>query len=131
VLDNCEHVVEATARLAEAVLTRCPDIAVLATSREVLGVPGGTAFPTVPAAVAAAVAIQVGRHRISSGPTEAINLLIKKIKRTRLPQLRQLPASPAALLRHRLGHSPEPRRSEVGYHASLRRDSLALPVVDQ
>ena len=88
VLDNCEHVVEATVRLAEAVLTRCPDIAVLATSREVLGVPGGTAFPTVPAAVAAAVAIQVGRHRISSGPTEAINLLIKKIERTRLPQLR-------------------------------------------
>ncbi|WP_328403809.1 NB-ARC domain-containing protein [Streptomyces sp. NBC_00390] len=40
VLDNCEHVVDASARLAEAVLTGCPGVQVLATSREPLGVPG-------------------------------------------------------------------------------------------
>ena len=40
VLDNCEHVVEAAARLAHRALARCPDVTVLATSREVLGVPG-------------------------------------------------------------------------------------------
>jgi predicted ATPase/DNA-binding SARP family transcriptional activator len=40
VLDNCEHVADAAARLAEALLTRCPGVRVLATSREPLGVPG-------------------------------------------------------------------------------------------
>ncbi|MFD9606605.1 BTAD domain-containing putative transcriptional regulator [Streptomyces sp. NPDC059970] len=39
-LDNCEHVVEAAARLTEEVLARCPGVTVLATSREPLGVPG-------------------------------------------------------------------------------------------
>ncbi|MFD7230929.1 BTAD domain-containing putative transcriptional regulator [Streptomyces sp. NPDC059881] len=42
VLDNCEHVVEAAARLVETLLTRCPGVRVLATSREPLGVPGET-----------------------------------------------------------------------------------------
>ncbi|MEU6100862.1 BTAD domain-containing putative transcriptional regulator [Streptomyces flaveolus] len=40
VLDNCEHVVDAAARLAEELLARCPHLTVLATSREPLGVPG-------------------------------------------------------------------------------------------
>ncbi|MCX4825367.1 winged helix-turn-helix domain-containing protein [Streptomyces sp. NBC_01142] len=40
VLDNCEHVIGAAARLADAVLTGCPEVRVLATSREPLGVPG-------------------------------------------------------------------------------------------
>ncbi|HKY76967.1 MAG TPA: hypothetical protein VJS45_12555, partial [Acidimicrobiia bacterium] len=39
-LDNCEHLVDAVARLAGAVLGRCPDVAVLATSREPLAVGG-------------------------------------------------------------------------------------------
>ena len=37
VLDNCEHVVDAAAQLAAAVLMACPDVTVLATSRERLG----------------------------------------------------------------------------------------------
>ncbi|MGW2559413.1 BTAD domain-containing putative transcriptional regulator [Streptomyces sp. NPDC001514] len=40
VMDNCEHVVDAVAGLVETVLTRCPGVSVLATSREPLGVPG-------------------------------------------------------------------------------------------
>jgi predicted ATPase len=40
VLDNCEHLVAAVARLVERLLRRCPDIQMLATSREALGVPG-------------------------------------------------------------------------------------------
>ncbi|MFF0450381.1 BTAD domain-containing putative transcriptional regulator [Streptomyces sp. NPDC004609] len=39
-LDNCEHVVEAAAVLAERLLESCPGLTVLATSREPLGVPG-------------------------------------------------------------------------------------------
>jgi predicted ATPase/DNA-binding winged helix-turn-helix (wHTH) protein len=38
--DNCEHVVEAAASLAAALLTRAPGVTILATSREPLGVAG-------------------------------------------------------------------------------------------
>jgi predicted ATPase/DNA-binding SARP family transcriptional activator len=40
VLDNCEHVIDAVCDVLEVVLARCPDCAVLATSREPLGVDG-------------------------------------------------------------------------------------------
>jgi non-specific serine/threonine protein kinase len=40
ILDNCEHVIEASAQLADTLLTSCPDVRVIATSREVLDVPG-------------------------------------------------------------------------------------------
>ncbi|MFF3210769.1 BTAD domain-containing putative transcriptional regulator [Streptomyces sp. NPDC002886] len=48
ILDNCEHVVDAAARLAEEVLARCPGVRILATSREPLGVPGETLRPVDP-----------------------------------------------------------------------------------
>lgn len=40
VVDNCEHVLGATATLVDALLRACPRLWVLATSREPLGVPG-------------------------------------------------------------------------------------------
>lgn len=40
VLDNCEHVVDAVAELAAGLLTHAPDVSLLATSREPLGVAG-------------------------------------------------------------------------------------------
>ncbi|MFG3055151.1 BTAD domain-containing putative transcriptional regulator [Kitasatospora sp. NPDC048239] len=48
VLDNCEHVVEAAARLAEALLRRCPRLRVLATGREPLRIDGETLHPVLP-----------------------------------------------------------------------------------
>jgi non-specific serine/threonine protein kinase len=39
-LDNCEHVLDACAKLADALLRGCPNLALLATSREPLGVDG-------------------------------------------------------------------------------------------
>ncbi|MFI7497411.1 AfsR/SARP family transcriptional regulator [Streptomyces sp. NPDC049687] len=48
VLDNCEHVVTAAARLAEELLGRCPEVTLLATSREPLGVPGELLRPVEP-----------------------------------------------------------------------------------
>src|SRR6185312_12927445 len=38
VVDNCEHVLDASARLVDALLRACPNLAVLATSREPLRV---------------------------------------------------------------------------------------------
>jgi len=51
VLDNCEHLVEACARFVGAVLTSCPEVAVLATSRQSLGVAGEQIMPVPPLAV--------------------------------------------------------------------------------
>jgi predicted ATPase len=48
VLDNCEHVVDAAARLADDLLGRCPALRVLATSREPLGVFGEAIVPVPP-----------------------------------------------------------------------------------
>ncbi|WP_338778030.1 BTAD domain-containing putative transcriptional regulator [Streptomyces sp. DG1A-41] len=48
ILDNCEHVADAAARLAEELLERCPGLTVLATSREPLGVPGELLRPVEP-----------------------------------------------------------------------------------
>ncbi|WP_329318775.1 BTAD domain-containing putative transcriptional regulator [Streptomyces sp. NBC_01262] len=48
VLDNCEHVIDAAAALAERLLADCPGVAVLATSREPLGVPGELVRPLDP-----------------------------------------------------------------------------------
>jgi predicted ATPase/DNA-binding CsgD family transcriptional regulator len=39
-LDNCEHLLEASAELVEALMRSCPEVSVLATSREPLGVAG-------------------------------------------------------------------------------------------
>ena len=48
VLDNCEHVIDAAAGLAESILASCPRVTILATSREPLGVPGEHRLPVVP-----------------------------------------------------------------------------------
>jgi predicted ATPase/DNA-binding CsgD family transcriptional regulator len=43
-LDNCEHLLEASAELAEALLRSCPEVTLLATSREPLGLAGETVW---------------------------------------------------------------------------------------
>jgi predicted ATPase/DNA-binding SARP family transcriptional activator len=44
VLDNCEHLIEACAQLAAALLSACPGLQILATSREALGLTGEVAW---------------------------------------------------------------------------------------
>ena len=44
ILDNCEHLVEATAEATDQILQSCPDLKVLASSREALGIDGETVY---------------------------------------------------------------------------------------
>ena len=53
-LDACEPVVHEAARVAATVVEECPDVRVLATSREVLHVPGEVRFAVEPLALRAA-----------------------------------------------------------------------------
>ena len=45
ILDNCEHVIAAAAKLANALLKTCPGVFLLASSREALSVAGEHAYP--------------------------------------------------------------------------------------
>ena len=44
VLDNCEHLIDDCARLADALLRTCPQLRILATSREALRIGGETVW---------------------------------------------------------------------------------------
>jgi DNA-binding winged helix-turn-helix (wHTH) protein len=48
ILDNCEHVIDATAKLVEAIVRFCPRVSVLATSREVLRIDGEQVYHVPP-----------------------------------------------------------------------------------
>jgi predicted ATPase/DNA-binding SARP family transcriptional activator len=48
ILDNCEHLIDACAEIAETLLKGCPSVRILATSREALGVPGEQAWLVPP-----------------------------------------------------------------------------------
>jgi non-specific serine/threonine protein kinase len=45
IIDNCEHLLASCAVLVEALLRGCPDLQILATSREVLNIDGETVWP--------------------------------------------------------------------------------------
>jgi predicted ATPase len=63
VLDNCEHVVSASAALAVELLTRCASLRILATSRQLLSVPGETVWRLGPLAPSDAERLFVERAR--------------------------------------------------------------------
>jgi len=51
VLDNCEQIIDAVAVLTETLLRSCPQLTVMATSREPLGIPGESVLRVPPLAV--------------------------------------------------------------------------------
>ena len=66
VLDNCEHVVDAVAGLVDALLQHCPDVSILTTSREPLGVDGETVWRVPPLEIDDAVELLEVRARAVS-----------------------------------------------------------------
>jgi predicted ATPase/DNA-binding SARP family transcriptional activator len=69
VLDNCEHLIEAVAELAERLLSGCARLRILTTSREPLAITGETIVPVAPLAlpdggVSAAEALEVPAVRL-------------------------------------------------------------------
>ena len=61
ILDNCEHLVDASAELAEVLLRACPRLVILATSRAALGVASEMAWLVPPLACPEAVQLFVER----------------------------------------------------------------------
>lgn len=56
VLDNCEHMIAAVRAVAKALLLGCPDVALLATSRQVFGIAGEATFQVPPLSLPESVA---------------------------------------------------------------------------
>ncbi len=90
-LDNCEHLIEAAAALAEQLLGSCRSILIMATSREALGIAGEATYP-VPSLAVPALAEDIEVEQI--GSTEAVALFVERAMTT-LPSFR-LDASNAA-----------------------------------
>jgi predicted ATPase/DNA-binding CsgD family transcriptional regulator len=63
-LDNCEHLLDATAEVAGALFAGCPEVAIVATSREPLGLTGELVWrlPPLPAAEAHALFVERAAH---------------------------------------------------------------------
>jgi predicted ATPase len=84
VLDNCEHLVEACARLVETLLRGCPRLTILATSREALGLGGGGERAwLVPALALPAVEAGKPVNRAAAAPSEAIRLFVERTQTVR------------------------------------------------
>jgi predicted ATPase/tRNA A-37 threonylcarbamoyl transferase component Bud32 len=106
VLDNCEHLVEACARLAEALLRGCPRLRILATSREALGLAGERAW-LVPALALPAVAAGKPVTRAAAAESEAIRLFVERTQAVRPSfELRDDNVAPIAHICRRLDGLP-------------------------
>ena len=99
VLDNCEHLLDACAVLADSLLRACPDLKILSTSRGPLGVGGETVLEVSPLPLP-------DDDRVSSPEAlvqyDAIRLFVERA-RSAWPQFEVTPSNAAevsALCRH-------------------------------
>jgi predicted ATPase/DNA-binding CsgD family transcriptional regulator len=76
VLDNCEHLIEGCADVVEGILRACPQVMVLATSREVLHVPGERTWRVPSMALPDAALTEVG----SIASSEAVELFVARAR---------------------------------------------------
>lgn len=79
VLDNCEHVIEAVARLVDALLGGCPNVIVLATSREPLGSSGETMW-RVPSL---SLPESLNEDLVDLEKSDAVRLLLERVRQAR------------------------------------------------
>src|SRR4029077_17948858 len=77
ILDNCEHLLDAAAEIAEAILLAAPGVRVLATSREPLGIVGERLLGVRSLHVTS----ELGLEAISA--CEAVQLFLERAEATR------------------------------------------------
>ena len=80
-LDNCEHLREAPARVAQRLLATVPGLRILATSRELLGVPGEVEVAVPPLALPRSTDAEAARA------SDAVALLLDRVRSAR-PDIR-------------------------------------------
>lgn len=80
VLDNCEHVVESIARVVERLLTRAPELHILATSREPLRAEGESVLRLTPLALPPPAAVLTIPQTLAF---PAVNLFVQRVTESR------------------------------------------------
>jgi predicted ATPase len=102
-LDNCEHLMEACVRAADALLRACPGLHLLATSREPLGIEGEEVWPVPPLSLPPVDAVTPEGML----PSDAVGLFIRR-GRAAQPRfaLTERNAAAVARLCHRLDGLP-------------------------
>jgi predicted ATPase/class 3 adenylate cyclase len=87
-LDNCEHLIAAAADLAQALLAGCPNLTILATSREPLGDAGEAIYPVPSLALPGPIdrhEVDDGRHAtqlVEAAASEAVRLFVDRATAT-------------------------------------------------
>jgi predicted ATPase/DNA-binding CsgD family transcriptional regulator len=76
ILDNCEHLVESCASLADVLLRACPHVRILATSREPLGVAGEVSWPVPPLSLPDTERGQTPKELLGC---EAVGLFVERV----------------------------------------------------
>ena len=74
VLDNCEHLIDACAKTADALLRRCPRVHLVATSREPLGITGETIY-RVPS-----LSLPASDGSVASESSDAVALFVDRAR---------------------------------------------------
>lgn len=80
VLDNCEHLIDASAHWVESALRAAPRLKVLATSRETLGIPGEVVFVVPPLAAPDIGADPEATSPSDLGAYEAVQLFVDRAR---------------------------------------------------
>ena len=129
VLDNCEHLRQAAAQLAHTLLTACPRLRVLATSRQALGLPGETVWrvPSLP------VPPRIKQEVFTALPKSDDTLeyaAVQAVFGTRVPDLPRISSVSCDAARHR-ADMPPVRRHSSGYRAGRVSCPLALSRQDR
>lgn len=75
VVDNCEHLLSSSARAASTILGRCPEVTIMATSREALGIPGESVWLVPPLRVP-----EVGAPLEDQEQADAVRLFVSRAK---------------------------------------------------
>jgi predicted ATPase/class 3 adenylate cyclase len=75
VLDNCEHLIGACAKTADAILRHCPRVHLVATSREPLGIGGETIYRVPPLSLPSP-----GCSTLAPGSSDAVALFVQRAK---------------------------------------------------
>ena len=107
-LDNCEHLRDACAEVAAALLAACPRLRLLATSRAALGLPGEAVWRVPSLRVPAALAGLLSRRDLADlAAVPAVRLFLERV-RQRQPgfTLATATASPIAEIARRLDGIP-------------------------
>lgn len=96
VLDNCEHLVDACAACVDALLRECPQVRVLATSRQALGVTGEVVWPLSPLPLPAPEALSGGEPALELLECASARLFVDRAQAT-LPTFRLTPLEAPAV----------------------------------